>query len=77
MRVMEPPVENIHDSGSFGRSGGGVSRLSTSIVTRGGGGDLIGLICPELGVAPLVDPGTDLEDDLTLISLCLLLRLRA
>ena len=28
------------------------------------GGDLIGLICPELGVAPLVDPGTDLEDEL-------------
>ena len=25
----------------------------------GGGGDLLGLICPELGVAPLVDPGTD------------------
>ena len=30
----------------------------------GGGGDLIGLICPELGFAPLVDPGTDLEDEL-------------
>ena len=29
-----------------------------------GGGDLVGLICPELGVAPLVDPGTDLEDEL-------------
>ena len=28
-----------------------------------GGGDLLGLICPELGVAPLVDPGTDLEDE--------------
>ena len=27
------------------------------------GGDLLGLICPELGVAPLVDPGTDLEDE--------------
>ena len=26
----------------------------------GGGGDLLSLICPELGVAPLVDPGTDL-----------------
>ena len=26
-------------------------------------GDLIGLICPELGVAPLMDPGTDLEDE--------------
>ena len=24
---------------------------------------MIGLICPELGVAPLVDPGTDLEDE--------------
>ena len=30
----------------------------------GGGGDLLGLICPELGVAPLVDPGTDCEDEL-------------
>ena len=29
-----------------------------------GGGDLVGLICPELGVAPLVDPGTDLEDEM-------------
>ena len=28
-----------------------------------GGGDLLGSICPELGVAPLVDPGTDCEDD--------------
>ena len=24
---------------------------------------MLGLICPELGVAPLVDPGTDLEDE--------------
>ena len=30
----------------------------------GGGGDLLSLICPELGVAPLVDPGTDCEDEL-------------
>ena len=30
----------------------------------GGGGDLLGLICPELGVTPLVDPGTDCEDEL-------------
>ena len=26
-------------------------------------GDLLGLICLELGVAPLVDPGTDVEDE--------------
>ena len=25
---------------------------------------MVGLICPELGVAPIVDPGTDLEDEL-------------
>ena len=30
----------------------------------GGGGDLLNLICPELGVAPLVDPGTDCKDEL-------------
>ena len=30
-----------------------------------GGGDLLSLICLELGVAPLVDPGTDLEDKLS------------
>ena len=30
----------------------------------GGGGGLLGLICPELGVTPLVDPGTDCEDEL-------------
>ena len=31
---------------------------------EGGGGDLLGSICPELGVVPLVDPGTDCEDEL-------------
>ena len=30
----------------------------------GGGGDLLELICPELGVTALVDPGTDCEDEL-------------
>ena len=30
---------------------------------RGGGGDLLRSICPELGVTPLVDPGTDCEDE--------------
>ena len=30
-----------------------------------GGGDLLSLICPELGVAPRIDPGTDLEDELS------------
>ena len=30
-----------------------------------GGGDLLSLICPELGATPLVDPGTDLEDELS------------
>ena len=28
------------------------------------GADLLSLICPELGVAPLFDPGTDCEDEL-------------
>ena len=31
-------------------------------LSNGGGAVLLGLICPELGVTPLVDPGTDLED---------------
>ena len=26
---------------------------------------MLSLICPELGVAPLMDPGTDLEDELS------------
>ena len=30
----------------------------------GGGGGLLGLICPELRVTPLVDPGIDCEDEL-------------
>ena len=30
-----------------------------------GGGDLLSLICPELGVALRIDPGTDLEDELS------------
>ena len=29
----------------------------------GGGADFLSFICPELGVAPLLDPGTDLEDE--------------
>ena len=29
----------------------------------GGGGGLDWIVCPELGVAPLVEPGTDLEDE--------------
>ena len=33
---------------------------------RGGGGDLLSLICPELGVTPLVDTGTDCEDELSI-----------
>ena len=32
----------------------------------GGGGDLLSLICPELGVAPPADPGTDVEDELSI-----------
>ena len=32
----------------------------------GGGGDLLSLICPELGVTPPVDTGTDLEDELSI-----------
>ena len=28
-----------------------------------GGGDSLSLICLELGVTPLVDPGTDVEDE--------------
>ena len=31
-----------------------------------GGGDLLSLICPELGVTPHIDPGTDLEDELSI-----------
>ena len=32
----------------------------------GGGGDLLSLICPELGITPQIDPGTDLEDELSI-----------
>ena len=42
----------------------GVDVLPNERGTSFSRGDLIGLICPELGVAPLVDPGTDLEDEL-------------
>ena len=31
-----------------------------------GGGDLLSLICPELGVTPQIDPGTDLKDELSI-----------
>ena len=45
-------------------AGAGVFPLEREQLFGGGGGDLLGLICPELGVAPLVDPGTDVEDEL-------------
>ena len=32
----------------------------------GGGGGLLSLICPELGVAPPADLGTDVEDELSI-----------
>ena len=32
----------------------------------GGGGDLLSLICPELGVTLQSDPGTDVEDELSI-----------
>ena len=31
-----------------------------------GGGDLLSLICPKLGVTPQIDPGTNLEDELSI-----------
>ena len=31
-----------------------------------GGGDLLSLICPELGVTPEIDPETDLKDELSI-----------
>ena len=48
--ATSPPPEREQ---SFGGGGGG----------GGGGGDLLGSICPELGVTPLVDPETDCEDE--------------
>ena len=33
-----------------------------------GGGDLLSLICPELGVTLQVDTGTDLEDELSILA---------
>ena len=42
----------------------GVDVLPSECSPSFSGEDSVGLICPELGVAPLVDPGTDLEDEL-------------
>ena len=36
---------------------------NVSSCSGGGGGDLLSLICPELGVTPLVYPGTGVEDE--------------
>ena len=44
-------------------AGAGLFPLEREQLFGGGGGDLLGLICPELGVTPLVDPGTDVEDE--------------
>ena len=38
--------------------------MSSNSGGGGGGADLLSYICPELGVTPLLDSGTDLEDEL-------------
>ena len=43
---------------------GHISTLPNVSSHSRGGGDLLESICPELGVTPLVDPGTDCEDEL-------------
>ena len=50
-------------AGRFPAVSAGMDVLPHEREPSSSGGDLIGLICPELGVAPLVDPGTDLEDE--------------
>ena len=42
----------------------GVATAAPPKREQSGGGDLLGSICPELGVAPLVDPETDCKDEL-------------
>ena len=47
-----------------GASYSSVSQCGCGLTISGGGGDSDGLVVPELGVAPLKDSGTDLEDEL-------------
>ena len=64
--AIRAPAIRTSDSGS-GDSGSGSTRgagvLPPEREQLFGGGDLLSLICPELGVTPLVDPGTDVEDE--------------
>ena len=50
-------------AGQFPAVSAGMDVLLHGREPMSSGGDLLGLICPEDGVAPLVDPGTDLEDE--------------
>ena len=56
---MDVSGMDLSDSGGDGRCARTSPR--TRAVVRWG--DLLGLICPEIGVTPLVDPGTDVEDE--------------
>ena len=49
---------------SMPRTSAAISQPPEREQSFGGRGDLLGSICLELGVTPLVDPGTDCEDEL-------------
>ena len=59
--AMDESGTELPEMRSMTRASAAVSQREQSF---GGRGDLLGSICPELGVTPLVDPGTDCEDEL-------------
>ena len=63
-RAMDEGGTELPEMHSMTRASAAVSQPPERKQSFGGSGDLLGSICPELGVTPLVDPGTDCEDEL-------------
>ena len=62
--AMDVNGTDLPEIRSMPRTRAAISQPPEREQSFGGRGDLLGSICPELGVTPLVDPGTDCEDEL-------------
>ena len=62
--AMDESGTELPEMHSMTKASAAVSQPPEREQSYGGRGDLLGSICPELGVTPLVDPGTDCEDEL-------------
>ena len=63
-RAMDVSGTELPEIRSMPRTSAAMSQPPEREQSFGGRVDLLGSICPELGVTPLIDPGTDFEDEL-------------